>query len=94
MGVRSALLFKKVMFCSFHFRMNHLPLSGPSQSKFKQPFGNQHQVFFVFYLSLCKLACLPMNSGKTKRDRFTFTYTEIQNVLLEEMEVCFGPTAL
>lgn len=52
MGVRPALLFKKVTFCSFHFRMNHLPLSGPSQSKFKQPFGNQHQVFLFFSFPL------------------------------------------
>ena len=77
MGLRPALLFKNIMFCSFHFRMNHFPLSGPSQSKFNQPFGNQHQVLLVFFLSLFKLACLPRNPGKTKRDRFTFTYTEI-----------------
>lgn len=47
-------------------------------------------VFFLpFFLLLVKLKYLPENSGQTKRDRFTFTHTEIYKVLLVETEVCF-----
>lgn len=94
--VGPSLVFKKVI---FHFRRNRFPLSGPLHIQNRVSLlvtgtGSVCLFFLSLFLFLVKLAYLPVNSGQRKRDRFTFTHTEICKVLLVETEVCFGPTAL